>query len=332
MSPFAAANTVVNPNWYIDSGATNHVTADYLNLSNPSDYSCIENITVRNGDSLYISYVGDSYITDGKNGITLKNVLCVSDIMKNLVSVSKLAQDNNAYVEFHGCYCFIKDKATGQTPLNSILKDGLYHLETDNIKKGVYLSYHNNSKPQSVHKNKGSVAFVLSGGINLANTCMVVSNTVWHKRLGHPSSKVLNSIIKSFKLPVNDNIDVKFYDSCQLGKAHNLPFPISHFHATTPFDFVYFDLWGPTPVCSSNGFRYYILFVDDYNRYSWIYPLKQKYGAVEAFNHFVIYIKNQFNKTIKEFQSDNGREYKKIHQICSNMGVISRFTCLYTSS
>lgn len=44
MSPFATANTVVYPNWYVNSGATNHVTIDYLNLSNPPDYSGIKKL------------------------------------------------------------------------------------------------------------------------------------------------------------------------------------------------------------------------------------------------------------------------------------------------
>ncbi|KAA0066133.1 putative mitochondrial protein [Cucumis melo var. makuwa] len=96
VSPFAAANTVVNPNWYIDSGATNHVTADYSNLSNPSDYS-----------------------------------------------------DNNAYVEFHGCYCFIKDKATGQTPLNSILKDGQDAIATPQWKQAMDDKYNALVKAQT---------------------------------------------------------------------------------------------------------------------------------------------------------------------------------------
>ncbi|TYK05754.1 Retrovirus-related Pol polyprotein from transposon TNT 1-94 [Cucumis melo var. makuwa] len=130
VNQFATADTVINLNWYIDSGATNHLTVEYSNLSNPSEYSGIEKIMVGNGDSLHISYIGNAYLTDGINGLNLKNVLCVPDITKNLVSVSKLAQDNNVYIEFHGCYCFIKDKDTGRTLLNRTIKDGLYHLDT----------------------------------------------------------------------------------------------------------------------------------------------------------------------------------------------------------
>ncbi|KAL0561729.1 hypothetical protein IC582_002170 [Cucumis melo] len=38
-TPFATPDTVVDPNWYIDSGATNHVTRECSNMTNPTEYS-----------------------------------------------------------------------------------------------------------------------------------------------------------------------------------------------------------------------------------------------------------------------------------------------------
>ncbi|KAL4038453.1 hypothetical protein IC575_002074 [Cucumis melo] len=113
-TPFATPDTVVDPNWYIDSGATNHVTRECSNMTNPTEYSGIEKVTVGNGNRLNISYVGNTCLTDGDKSLVLKNILCVPDIAKNLISVSKLAQDNHIYIEFHGYCCFIKDKSTGK--------------------------------------------------------------------------------------------------------------------------------------------------------------------------------------------------------------------------
>ena len=152
------------------------------------------------------------------------------------MSVSKLAQDNNVYIEFNGYYCFIKDKTIGQTLLNGTLNGRLYHLDTFIKERAVDLDYNSCTKKQPLHKNKGSYAFVLSGGTNLANSCAVVAKTIWHKRLEHPSS---DSIIKSCNLPVNYSFDIEFCDSYQLGKADNLPFPNSQSHATAPFNLVY---------------------------------------------------------------------------------------------
>jgi len=73
---------------------------------------------------------------------------------------------------------------------------------------------------------------------------------------------------------VNNGDEIDFCDSFQLGKAHNLPFTNSQSQAVESFNIIYFDLWGSAPICSTDGFHYYILFVDDFSRYTWIYPLK----------------------------------------------------------
>lgn len=45
----------------------------------------------------------------------------------------------------------------------------------------------------------------------------------------------------------------------------------------------YIDIWEPAPLKSKNGFKFYILFVDDFSRYTWIYPLKGKNKALATF-------------------------------------------------
>ena len=62
---FVTPKTVVDHNWYIDSGAKNHVVVEYSNLTNSTEYSSIEKVIVENGDCLYIFYVGNSCLTDG---------------------------------------------------------------------------------------------------------------------------------------------------------------------------------------------------------------------------------------------------------------------------
>lgn len=47
------------------------------------------------------SSLGNSCFSDGKNRLMLKNIKCVPDIAKNLISVSKLAQDNVVCIEFY---------------------------------------------------------------------------------------------------------------------------------------------------------------------------------------------------------------------------------------
>ena len=60
------------------------------------------------------------------------------------------------------------------------------------------------------------------------------------------------------------------------GKMHRLPFLNSHFVASSPFELVHFDVCRPAPVMSIDGFRYYVLFVDHFTRFTWLYLLKSK--------------------------------------------------------
>lgn len=89
----------------------------------------MKGVTVGNGNKLNIARVGNSYLTNGITTLKLKDILCVIEIAKNLVSVSKLAQDNKIFIEFHGDFCLVKDNDSDQTVLIAMLKDSLYQLE-----------------------------------------------------------------------------------------------------------------------------------------------------------------------------------------------------------
>ena len=46
---------------------------------------------------------------------------------------------------------------------------------------------------------------------------------------------------------------------------------------------VHSDVWRPTQTATFGGCRYYVLFIDDFSRHSWIYPMRNK---SEVFGHF----------------------------------------------
>ena len=59
---FATPESVMDQAWYVDSGATNHVTANLNNLSVRSEYKGNDKLYVGNGNQLKISHVGDTRI------------------------------------------------------------------------------------------------------------------------------------------------------------------------------------------------------------------------------------------------------------------------------
>jgi hypothetical protein len=56
---------------------------------------------------------------------------------------------------------------------------------------------------------------------------------------------------------------------CQLGKQPALPFKNSESIASASFDLIHYDVWGPSHVPSMSGSRYFVIFVDDFSRYTW---------------------------------------------------------------
>jgi hypothetical protein len=63
------------------------------------------------------------------------------------------------------------------------------------------------------------------------------------------------------------------------------------------------------PVKSLGGSSYYLIFIDNYSRKTWLYLLKTKYEVFNKFQEFKAEIENLTNKKIKMLRTDNGGEY-----------------------
>ena len=149
-------------------------------------------------------------------------------------------------------------------------------------------------------------------------------------RLGHPHDQALKSLFPNVNSVLNKSNTVdQSFTHCLFGKMHNLPFPNSQFTASSPFELVHSDLWGPAPVNSVNGFRYYILFVDHYTRFTWLYLLKSKSEAFTKFIHFNAMFENQFSSKIKIFRSDGIGEYTSndFKTYLSQHGITHHLSC-----
>lgn len=99
---------------------------------------------------------------------------------------------------------------------------------------------------------------------------------------------------------------LSFCDACKMGKMHQQPHISQPVHTTQPFELIHTDLWGPSSTVSSLGFKYYIHFIDDFTRYTWIYPLVLKSEAPKVVQQFIALVKCQFSSNIKSIQTDWG--------------------------
>jgi transposase InsO family protein len=71
------------------------------------------------------------------------------------------------------------------------------------------------------------------------------------------------------------------------------------------------------------GYLYYIIFIDDYSRNTWLYLLKTKDEVFNKFQEFKAEIENLTNKKIKTLRIDNGGEYKskEFVSFCKSTGI-----------
>ena len=73
-------------------------------------------------------------------------------------------------------------------------------------------------------------------------------------------------------------------------------------------DLIHFDVCGPMSVQSFSGFSYYVIFIDDYSRKTWIYFMKTKDEVFDRFKEFRALVENQTGRRIWVLRSYNGGE------------------------
>ena len=111
------------------------------------------------------------------------------------------------------------------------------------------------------------------------------SLTLWHSRLGHASISRVKQLVSRGLL---GSVSNKSFDCmpCQFGKQIALPFNNSVSHAVSSFDLIHYDVWVPSPISTSSGSRYFVIFVDNFSRYTWIYLFKNRSELYQIYSDF----------------------------------------------
>ncbi|RVX06418.1 Retrovirus-related Pol polyprotein from transposon RE1 [Vitis vinifera] len=174
---------------------------------------------------------------------------------------------------------------------------------------------------------------LISVGQLVDNNCAVNFSDlsmVWHRRLGHPNTQILSHVLNS-DLPGNkDRYSLSLEcDSCKLGKSKTLPFPLHASRASHCFDLIHSDVWGPSPISSYEKFKYYVTFIDDHSRFTWVYFLRSKSEVFRTFTEFLAYVDNQFSTSIKTLRTDSGCEYlsTEFQAFLASKGIIHQRSC-----
>lgn len=86
----------------------------------------------------------------------------------------------------------------------------------------------------------------------------------------------MSKVISTNNLPCHDKASKESVcDVCQMAKSHQLPYNRSTSVSQFPLELISSDVYGPTPI-SVGRHKYYVSFVDDYSKFTWVYLLKAK--------------------------------------------------------
>jgi GAG-pre-integrase domain/Integrase core domain len=297
---FVSDYSTNNLDWIIDSGATDHMTYSAKDLVKTSKPRRME-IVNANGESHPVTAAGDVLFS---SSLILPNTLLVPSLSTRLLSVGQICEELNCAVLMYPQFCIFQDLLTKEVIGRGTKRGRLYHL--DDMVTG------------KAHLSTGS-------SLNRKSHIWM-----WHKRLGHPSFGYLRKLYPSlFSGYEHETFSCV---ACIKAKSHRVHFSNSLNKRTNPFDLIHSDVWGPSPVSSSSGNRWFVLFIDNCTRMTWLYVLKTKDEVPYVFKTFFKMVRNQFGKMIKYLRSDNGGEFvnKVLRDFFNSQGIIHETSCIGT--
>lgn len=300
--------TLATPNsneWYMDSGASSHMTSNTgtLCLYNPSPTSP-SHIVVGDGSRIPITSIGSTYLHHPNHSFVLNDVHVSPHIIKDLILARRFARDNSCSVCLDPFGFSVKDYQTRIEIARCNSSGDLYPFSAESL-------------PSTALAH----TFVASTS----------STELWHRRLRHLSHDALLRLAQATVIPPPKGVSTLCH-ACQLGRHTHLPFVNNFTRATAKFELIHCDLW-TSPIPSVSGFKYYLVILDDFSHYVWTFPLRFKSDTFTTLSHFFAFVETQFSCSIRGIQCDNGREFDNAstRQFFLLNGVSLRMSCPHTS-
>ncbi|CAI7821320.1 unnamed protein product [Closterium sp. NIES-53] len=223
------------------------------------------------------------------------------------------------------------------------------HLATFTRRPGLSLyTLSTESPPVSASGQVAASSQVLatasgSGPESAPCSCRLLSHQtlLWHHRLGHPSlprlrgmaSRVLVSGLPR-SLPPLPPGPASTCIPCVEGRQRTAPHS-SEFHPTeAPLQTLHMDVWGPARVRGQGHERYFLLVVDDYSRYTTVFPLRSKGEITEVLIAWIraarLRLRESFGSDfpVLRLHSDRGGEFSSalLGAFCRAQGIRQTFT------
>lgn len=294
-----------NDSWFIDSGATSHMTSRSDWLSELKSLDSVGRVTVANGEGIDSVGIGNVSINTTQGVINnISDVVLVPELKTNLISVKKAVEKGYCVVfDKTGCNLYNSDQFSfkGESILHGSERGGLYTLDCT-VNKTVAFNVHSDSDPID-----------LNDKLNDEDTRLLHSFQLWHKRMGHLCSYDMNQL----KNGRADGIQYKAVDkepcvACIEGKQARKPFAVAVDKPKSTrslLELIHSDVCGPMSEKSFQGKRYALFFIDDFSRLTFVYFLASKTEVKAKFIAFQSLVERQTGIKIKTLRTDCGTEY-----------------------
>ena len=107
---------------------------------------------------------------------------------------------------------------------------------------------------------------------------------LFHRWLGHALFGYLRRMLPSLFHEIKES-DLHC-EVCILEKSHRASFLPSINKRLFPFDLVHSEIWGLSPISTLSGIKWFVTFIDDCTRMTWIYAMKNKSDVSMVFRSF----------------------------------------------
>ena len=222
--------------WILDFGASDHISGNKDLFSSLTTAPTLPTVTLANGFQTVAKGIG---LAHPLPSLPLTSVLYTPECPFNLIFISKITRTLNYSIIFSNKFVSLKDRSTGKTIGIGRESQGLYHLTSKS--SPIYCVY--TDAPLLIHSH-----------------------------LGHPSLSKFQKMVTRFS-----TLSSLACESCQLGKHTHVSF-LKHLNNRTKssFEIVHTDVWGPCRIAPTLGFQYFVTFIDDYSRCTWLFLMKNR--------------------------------------------------------
>jgi hypothetical protein len=303
---FNTPSTSTSDKWLIDSGASYHMAKDRDIFSTLNECNT-KKIFVGDDRSLSVEGSGTVQVENGH----FNDVLCVPSLSCNLLSVYQITHSGEGKtIEFSPHQVVIKD-----------LKDPNHVLATGIVDDITRLYKFDNFGSSSF----SSVFIAHSDDLR----------KLWHERFGHLNYRSLQQLCNQQMVTGLPLVSCRdgVCAGCVLDKHHRDSFEKrASWHTSGPLQLVHSDLCGPLSSPSFSGCKYFLTFIDDFSRCTWVYFLKLKSEVFDKFLAYKALVEKQSGHQIQRLRTDNGGEYvnNNFTNYCTTQGIQMQHTVPYT--